>query len=388
MFRSSLLQFYKRPYPNINSCYSNQFETFLYHKSFLRHSPNFYLISSQKKSNFAQQQSISSNVSSYVPLPIRLVNNAPPPFQPYLRLMRLDKPIGTWLILLPTLWSAAMAIPYSLQSSASHTLLTDSSTALGLTGLGFDPLVCLSLAVGAIAMRGAGCTVNDYLDRDIDARVERTRNRPMVSGQVSPFGALVLLGGQLSLALVSLLTFNWYTVFLAPFILPVVFAYPLFKRVTYWPQVVLGVALNYGALVGFSSVAGYCDWSVCLPLYAAGISWTLVYDTIYAHQDREDDALVGVKSTALRFPTLTSTRLALSTFASAMIGSLGLTAVNAGLHWPFYAALAGATLQLGWQIGTLDIRDGGNCLRRYSSNRLLGLLLLLGFIGSNLVESH
>ena len=385
MFRSTLFQL-KRPYQFSGFNILNIRPWFVCACS-PRISPNLRLISNPTYSNKHKLHQFELKRDASGSLPVRLVNSAPLSFRPYLLLMRLDKPIGTWLLLLPTLWSAAMAIPFALHSSTPHTLLTDASASLGLTSLGFDPFVCLALTVGAIAMRGAGCTVNDYFDRDIDARVERTRNRPLASRQITSFATLVLLGGQLSVALSALLTLNWYTVILAPLSLPVVFSYPLFKRVTYWPQIVLGFAFNYGALVGFSSIAGHCDWSVCLPLYAAGMAWTLLYDTIYAHQDREDDALVGVKSTALRFPTQRSTRRALTVFATAMVSCLSLTAYTGGLHWPFYAAIAGTALHLGWQIRTLDINNVGSCLQRFKSNRNLGLLLLLGIIGSNLIDS-
>merc|ERR1719481_865158 len=147
---------------------------------------------------------------------------------------------------------------------------------------------------GALVMRGAGCTINDMWDRNIDRQVERTRERPITSGQVTMFDALVYLGGQLGLGLSILLQFNWYSVLLGAASMGLVVTYPLMKRFTYYPQFVLGLAFNWGALIGWSAVRGACDWSVVLPLYCAGICWTMIYDTIYAHQDKYDDVILGV----------------------------------------------------------------------------------------------
>ena len=341
------------------------------------------VISNPKFSNETKShQKRHASRSGHVPLAVRIIDSASLSFQPYLRIMRLNGD-GKSLILLPILWGSAL--PFSIPHTLLH--VTHTSASLGLTSLGFDPFVYLALTVWAVAMHSTGCIVNDYFDRDIDARVERTRNRPLASGQITPFSALLLFGGTLSLAFSAALTLNWYCVFHCTLNLPLVIAYPLFKRVTYWPQLMLGIACNYGVLIGFASIAGHCDWSMCLPLYAAGIAWTLVCDTIYAHQDRKDDARVGVKSTALLFPTPRASRRALTAFATAMVSCLSLTAYTAGLHWPFYAAIAGTALHFGWQIRTLDINNADNCLERFKSNRSLGLLLLLGIISSNLIET-
>uniref|UniRef100_UPI00358E2389 4-hydroxybenzoate polyprenyltransferase, mitochondrial isoform X3 n=1 Tax=Myxine glutinosa TaxID=7769 RepID=UPI00358E2389 len=192
-----------------------------------------------------------------------LVSRAPSSWKPFLYLMRVDKPIGTWLLFLPCTWSIALA-------AAPGTLP--------------DARLLALFAVGAALMRGAGCTINDLWDRDIDKKVHRTALRPLAAGTITPFQALLALAGQLSLALGILLCLNWYSVLLGASSLLFVVTYPLMKRITYWPQFVLGLTFNWGALLGWAAVKGSCDWSVCLPLYFSGLMWTLVYDTIYAHQ--------------------------------------------------------------------------------------------------------
>ena len=207
------------------------------------------------------------------------VSKAPKGLQPYLRLIRADRPIGSWLLFWPCGWGLGMAVP-----------------AGGLPDLGLIAL----FGTGALIMRGAGCTINDMWDKDIDSRVTRTRDRPITSGQLTMFDALVFLGGQLGLGLLILLQLNWYSVLLGASSMGLVVLYPVMKRFTYWPQLVLGLAFNWGALLGWSAVNGACNWSVCLPRYVAGISWTIIYDTIYDHQDKFDDIVLGIKSTALK----------------------------------------------------------------------------------------
>ncbi|KAI4585513.1 hypothetical protein MJG53_005747 [Ovis ammon polii x Ovis aries] len=246
-----------------------------------------------------------------------VVNSAPRPLQPYLRLMRLDKPIGTWLLYLPCTWSIGLA--------ADPGCLPD--------------WYMLSLfGTGAVLMRGAGCTINDMWDQDYDKKVTRTASRPIAAGDISTFQSFVFLGGQLTLALGILLCLNYYSIALGAASLLLVITYPLMKRITYWPQLALGLTFNWGALLGWSAVKGSCDPSVCLPLYFSGIMWTLIYDTIYAHQDKKDDALIGLKSTALRFRE--DTKKWLSGFSAAMLGALSLVGVNSGQTAPYYAALA------------------------------------------------
>ena len=205
---------------------------------------------------------------------------APPWSRPYLRLARLDRPIGSWLLLLPCWWSCALA------AIAAHN--TPSVAQLAL------------FFVGAFAMRGAGCTYNDIVDRDLDASVERTRSRPIPSGQVSVFSAGVCLVAQALIGLSVLLSFNVFTIGLGIASLVIVAVYPFMKRITYWPQIVLGLAFSWGALMGWAAVFARLD-APALLLYAGSIAWVIGYDTIYAHQDREDDALIGIKSTALLF---------------------------------------------------------------------------------------
>ncbi|KAJ8415605.1 hypothetical protein AAFF_G00425850 [Aldrovandia affinis] len=275
-----------------------------------------------------------------------IVNSAPVAVQPYLRLMRLDKPIGTWLLYLPCTWSIGLAAdPGCLPDLAMLTLF----------------------GTGALLMRGAGCTINDMWDKDFDKKVARTASRPIASGEISQLQALTFLGVQLTSALAVLLCLNYYSIALGAASLSLVVSYPLMKRITYWPQLVLGLTFNWGALLGWSAVMGSCDWSVCLPLYFSGVMWTLIYDTIYAHQDKVDDVLVGVKSTALRFQE--QTKPWISGFMAAMMGGLVLTGVNAQQTLPYYGVLSVMGLHLAHQIYTLDINNPEDCWKKFVSNR-------------------
>ncbi|XP_071549276.1 4-hydroxybenzoate polyprenyltransferase, mitochondrial [Panulirus ornatus] len=295
----------------------------------------------------------------------RLVQSAPKTLRAYLQLMRLDRPIGSWLLFWPCGWSISMAAPPgSLPDLKTLTLF----------------------ALGAVVMRGAGCTINDMWDKDYDGKVARTAGRPLASGALSMFDALVFLGTQLSLGCLVLLQLNWYAVLLGASSLGLVVLYPLMKRVTYWPQLMLGFTFNWGALLGWAAVHGSCDWSVCLPLYTAGIAWTLIYDTIYAHQDKYDDAIIGVKSTALKFGDATWKWL--GSFGIMMISSLLLTGYNAHLAWPYYLAVAAAAARIGNQVMTLDINSPGDCGQKFRANRHLGLLLFAGIIGGTLLKTR
>ncbi|CAL9708167.1 unnamed protein product [Knipowitschia caucasica] len=290
-----------------------------------------------------------------------IVNSAPSAVQPYLRLMRLDKSIGTWLLYLPCTWSIALASdPGCLPNLGMLTLF----------------------GTGALLMRGAGCTINDMWDKDFDKKVSRTATRPIASGEISRFQALVFLGGQLSLALGVLLCLNNYSIVLGAASMGLVVTYPLMKRITYWPQLVLGLTFNWGALLGWAAIKGACDWSVCLPLYCSGVMWTLIYDTIYAHQDKEDDIKVGVRSTALRFQN--QTKPWLSGFGVAMISGLVLTGINAGQTLPYYAVLSTVAVHLAHQIYTLDINKPEDCWKKFVSNRNIGVLLFLGIVTGHL----
>src|SRR5919204_925980 len=242
---------------------------------------------------------------------------APLRLRPYLRLARLDRPIGSWLLLMPCWWSAGLA---AVHAHAPYP----------------DPWHVFLFFIGAFAMRGAGCTWNDIVDRDIDVRVERTRSRPLPSGQVTVGQAAAFLVAQALIGLAVLLQFNWFTVYLGIASLAVVAVYPFMKRVTYWPQIVLGLAFSWGALMGWPAVFGRLDWQP-LVLYAGSIAWVIGYDTIYAHQDREDDALIGLKSTALLFGARTKPILAL--FYAAAVVLIGIAGFGAGGGAIFAAGL-------------------------------------------------
>merc|ERR1719300_1657988 len=307
---------------------------------------------------------MSTDCSTKPPtLAARAVAAFPPGAQPFLKLVRMDRPIGSWLLFWPCGWSLGMAAP---------------------AGSLPDPSLLATFAVGAIIMRGAGCTINDMWDADLDRRVTRTKDRPITSGQMSQFDALVFLGGQLGAATLLLTTMSWYTVCLGAASMALVVTYPLMKRVTYWPQLMLGLTFNWGALVGWSAVHGVCDWSVCLPLYLAGVSWTLLYDTIYAHQDKYDDIAVGIKSTALRFAD--NTKPWLTAFGASMVGCLIVAGVTADMTWPFYLSLAGISGHLAHQVWTLDINNPEDCGEKFRSNRKVGLILFLGIISGTMLK--
>jgi 4-hydroxybenzoate polyprenyltransferase len=279
--------------------------------------------------------------------------------RPYLHLARIDRPIGIWLLLLPCWWSLALATP-------------------GLP----DPLLVGLFGLGALIMRGAGCTLNDIADRNFDGLVARTATRPIPSGAVSIVKAFGFLGLQLLMGLAVLLQFNFFAVLVGMASLTVVAVYPFMKRITYWPQAVLGLAFNWGALLGWAAVRGDLAAPAGI-LYMAGILWTLGYDTIYAHQDREDDILIGVKSTALRFGKNTARWL--TGFYCGTIALIGVSGYLVGLGWGFYAVLALAASHLFWQVATLDINDAKGCLRRFKSNRHFGLIIFAAIIAGQLI---
>jgi 4-hydroxybenzoate polyprenyltransferase len=283
---------------------------------------------------------------------------APAFLRPYLRLSRADRPIGGWLLLWPCWWSAAL-----------------SWIAAGRTQPDIRLLVLF--AIGAIVMRGAGCTYNDIVDRDFDAQVARTRARPIPSGQVSPFGAVVFMVALSLIGLCVLLQFNLFVIGLGILSLAIVAFYPFMKRVTYWPQSVLGLAFSWGALMGWAETFGRLDWPAHV-LYAAAIAWTIGYDTIYAHQDKEDDAIVGLKSTALRFGPKTKPWLTL--FFGLTVLLLGLAGYGAGAGWPFFVGLFLASFHLVWQVVTVDVDDPGNCLTRFRANRDFGALVFAALL--------
>lgn len=287
--------------------------------------------------------------------PDNWVDHTPAQIRPYLRLMRADRPIGTWLLLIPCLWGLALA------AAAGH----------NGSSLFWYPIF---FAIGAYVMRGAGCAYNDIVDRDFDAKVERTALRPIPSGQISVKKAWAFLVFLCLIGLIVLLQFNQFTILLGLASLLLVAAYPFMKRITYWPQAWLGLTFNWGALLGFAAAAGTLA-PAAFALYGAGIFWTLFYDTIYAHQDTDDDALIGVKSTALRLGE--ATQKWLIGFATMTIAGFLLAGFLIDAHPLYYAALIPAIAHLTWQIRTLDIHDSHNCLRLFKSNRDCGLLLLL-----------
>ena len=301
----------------------------------------------------------SEQIATDIPSESWIDRFAPEVIRPYLRLARLDRPIGTWLLLLPCWWGAALATP-AWPDATMFVLFT----------------------IGAVVMRGAGCTVNDLADRKFDARVARTATRPIASGQISVLKAFVFLALQLLLGLSILLQFNAFTVALGVSSLLLIVLYPFMKRITYWPQLFLGFTFNWGALLGWAAVKGELS-APAFVLYGAGIFWTLGYDTIYAHQDKEDDVLIGVKSTALKFGD--GTKPWLVGFYSITVILLAATGLLANLAWPFYSGLTLAAWQLAWQIKSVDIADPKNCLRRFKSNRDFGLILLAGIIAAQVI---
>ena len=290
---------------------------------------------------------------------------APQWSRPYLRLSRLDRPIGSWLLLMPCWWSAALA------AGVAHTI-------------GRLPLVIALFCLGAFAMRGAGCTWNDITDRDLDARVERTRSRPIPAGQVSVPQAFVFLVVQALVGLVVLLQFNRFAIMTGIASLVIVAVYPFMKRITWWPQIVLGLAFSWGALMGFAVMLGRID-AAAVALYAGSIAWVIGYDTIYAHQDAEDDALIGVKSTALLFGARTQS--ALMVFYALAVVLIGAALVLAGTGWPAWIGLAAFAAHLVWQIGRLEIGDPALCLRLFKSNRDAGLLLFAGLLADAVLRT-
>jgi 4-hydroxybenzoate polyprenyltransferase len=286
--------------------------------------------------------------------------SAPPWARPYLRLGRLDRPIGAWLLLLPCWWSLGLA----------------AVRATGSIDVPIDLWDALMFFIGAFAMRGAGCTWNDIVDRDLDARVERTRSRPIPSGQVGVRGAAAFLVLQALLGLAVLLTFNRFTILVGIASLAVVAIYPFMKRVTYWPQIVLGLAFSWGALMGWPAIFGRLDRPAFL-LYAGAICWVIGYDTIYAHQDREDDAFIGIKSTALLFGERTKPILAV--FFSGAVIFIGWAGWSAGGGPVLALGLAAFAAHVAWQIWRLDIADPALCLALFKSNRDAGLILAAAF---------
>ena len=288
------------------------------------------------------------------------ISYLPESFHPYAHLSRLDKPIGTYLLLHPCLWSTALATPL---------------------GTFPDLTLCTLFGIGAFVMRGAGCTINDMWDARYDREVERTKSRPLASGVLNYRQATAWLALQLTAGLAVLVSLpNVEQCFLwGVASLPLVATYPLMKRYTDYPQVVLGMTFNWGAILGWLAVRGDIDWSVVGPLYASGVAWTLVYDTLYAHQDKKDDAKLGLKSTALTFGE--NTKPILSVLAATTWAGWMTAGYNCGFGIPweapyYYVGCTAAAAHLLWQIQSADLSNSENLAYRFRSNNLVGWVML------------
>ena len=290
------------------------------------------------------------------------VDRMPSFVRPYLRLARADRPIGVWLLLWPCWWSI---------------LLATTETPFGLAWSLYVLWLMVLFAAGAAVMRGAGCTYNDIVDRDIDAKVARTAGRPIPSGQVSVAMAVVFLVAQLAIGLLVLFQLNWFAVVLGALSLLPIAIYPFMKRVTDWPQAFLGLTFNWGALLGWAAVTGGLALAPVL-LFIGCVFWTLGYDTIYAHQDKEDDALIGVRSTALLFRQ--STKAWLAGFYGAAWVLFLLTGVLTSMGLGYFLLLGVVAGHFAWQIVRLEIDDGAICLSTFKSNRDLGAVMFAAIL--------
>ena len=284
------------------------------------------------------------------------IDRAPARIQPYLRLMRLDRPIGTWLLFWPCVFGLTLGATAGDRSFSAPS----------------DWWLVALFGAGSVVMRGAGCTYNDIIDRDIDAMVARTRDRPIPSGAVSPRDAWLFLAAQCFAGLLVLVQLNLFAIEIGAASLVLIALYPFMKRITWWPQAWLGLTFNWGALLGFAAQTGAIDAGDMM-LYAGLFFWTLGYDTIYAHQDKEDDALIGVKSTA-RLLGERSRSWILGFYAAAFTLILG-AGFTEHAGWTFTLFMLAAGAHLLWQVRSLDIADPGKCLRLFRSNRETGALV-------------
>lgn len=285
----------------------------------------------------------------------------PDGWRPYARLMRLDRPIGTWLLLLPCWWSLALVPQAPFWTALFYALM---------------------FALGSLIMRGAGCIINDIYDRNLDKLVERTSIRPLASGDVKLWQAIVFLGVLLLIGFGILLCFNRLTLQVAFISLAFVFTYPLMKRITWWPQLFLGLTFNWGAWLGWTAMTDDIG-TATLPLYLGGVLWTLAYDTIYAHQDKNDDVKIGIKSTALLFGQ--NSRPVIALFYVAALGCFALAGLAAHMHHLFYEGLVVAGLHAAWQLALWRMDDPANCLKRFQSSRDFGLIILVAILLGHLV---
>ena len=286
-----------------------------------------------------------------------ILKSVPKAWIPYIRLSRIEKPTGSWLLAWPCFWSIALATP------AGH--LPD----LKLVAL---------FGTGAVLLRGAGCTINDLWDQDLDRQVHRTRTRPLASRQVTSLQAGGWLLAQLTAGLAILLQLNPYSQVLGASSLLMVASYPLMKRFMNWPQAFLGLTINWGAMLGWAAVQGSMDWSAVAPLYLSGVCWTLVYDTIYAHQDKTDDISVGIKSTALTFGA--RNKQYLTFFAVLSTSFLGLAGYATDCGLPYYLAMIAPASHLFWQIKTVDLNDSRDCASKFASNTVYGALAFAAIV--------
>ncbi len=282
--------------------------------------------------------------------------------RPYLRLSRLDRPIGAWLLFIPCLWGVLAA-------------------SLTNPNIGKTVWIITACAIGSILMRGAGCTWNDITDRQFDGQVKRTATRPLPAGQITPRAAFIWMVAQTALAGVILLTFNWFAVLIGVASLLPVLIYPFAKRWTWWPQVFLGVAFNWGILLAWAAQAGALPVSAFI-LYLSAIFWTLFYDTIYAFQDTEDDALLGIKSTARLFGNRAKPMLFVFALASTALLTIALFLLPIGVtpHLALYGGIAGFATHLSWQLYRLDIRTPALCLNLFKKNRTAGLIVVFALL--------
>jgi 4-hydroxybenzoate polyprenyltransferase len=319
---------------------------------------------------FAASSSSSSSSSSPAVKNNNNNNNNNKEINPYVALARLDKPIGIYLLAYPCLWSILLssstaAIPPATEEIAAMTAL---------------------FSAGAVLLRGAGCTVNDIWDRKVDAEVERTKDRPIASGKITVPNAVAFLGAQLGLGSVILYQLDFNTQILGLMSLPLVVAYPLMKRVTNLPQLFLGFTLNWGALMGWTAITGGVLEAPALALYGSGVCWTMVYDTIYAHQDIDDDKKIGVKSSARLFEN--NTKGILSTFGIGAISGLLASGYLADAHWAFYPfLLSTAGTHLFWQIYTVDLKNRKDCGDKFRSNQTYGGLVLSSILAAKVAEN-
>ncbi|HEX3432028.1 MAG TPA: 4-hydroxybenzoate octaprenyltransferase [Rhizomicrobium sp.] len=298
-------------------------------------------------------------------LPNSWVDFAPAILQPWLRLMRFDRPIGAILLFLPCVFGLAAGA---------------AAQARGFGSQSGDFVLLALFGAGAIVMRGAGCTYNDIIDRDIDAKVARTRGRPIPSGAVSVTGAWIFLALQLAGGLAILLQLNRFSIWLGAGSLVPIALYPFMKRITWWPQAWLGITFNWGALLGFAAETGHLALPAYL-LYAGCFFWTLGYDTIYAHQDKEDDALIGVRSTARLFG-VRSRQWIDAFYALALACMVAALIVVIGRLW-LALLLVPVALHFYWQSRRLDIDDAQRCLKIFRANRNTGLLLAAAIIAAS-----